>query len=546
MKRYTVWGTVSVKIKLPLTGRLLLFNVLVLFLPVASLLYLDTYESQLLTLQERAMVQQGRILSAALQDRPLEEAASIIANLEQRLEARIRVVDKKGVLVADSAREPQNREGGMGSDEALSLDESPLNVNEMRYAEESASGPSIRERIGDSFLYRVYRMFYKTYKYFFQPPGPEMSSGKYYSGKDILLGEEIQAALLGRYGAVTRVSTGTQRSVNLYSALPVFSKGEVAGAILISQSTYKILEDLYKLRLDIIRIFSLSLLISIILSLLLSLQITRPIVRLSRRAEEVLDSSGQFKGHFPVFKRGDELGDLSRSLLTLSRRLEHKILFIDSMTADMVHELKNPLSSLASSMDIMEEDCHPHLFRTMKAQVHRMDGLLNRLRELTSIEQKMEKEETAPLNLREYIPLFISLHLPWAKEGLEWSFMDEEEFTLEVRGDRLTQVLVNLLENARSFSPSGETVRLELYPKERSIYVIDKGPGVPEGNRDKLFQRFFSDRKERDNHSGLGLAIVQAIMKAYGGSVDYQDTPGGGSTFILRFPSCHFPGSRLR
>jgi len=535
-----------VNIKLPLTGRLLLFNVLVLFLPVATLLYLDTYESQLLTLQERAMVQQGRILSAALQDHPLEEAASIIANLEQRLEARIRVVDKEGVLVADSAREAQNIEETAGTDKSLSLNENPLEGDALRYAEESASDPSIRERIGDSFLYRVYRQLYKTYKYFFQPPGAEMSSGKYYSGKDILLGEEIQAALEGRYGAVTRVSTGTQRSVNLYSALPVFSKGEVSGAILISQSTYKILEDLYKLRLDIIRIFSLSLLISIILSLLLSLQITRPIVRLSRRAGEVLDSSGQFTGHFPVFKRRDELGDLSRSLQTLSRRLEQKILFIDSMTADMVHELKNPLSSLASSMDIMEEDCHPHLFKSMKAQVHRMDGLLNRLRELTSIEQRMEKEETAPLNLREYIPLFISLHLPWAKEGLLWSFMDEEDFILEVRGDRLTQVLLNLLENARSFSPPGEPVRLELYPKERTILVIDKGPGVPEGNRDKLFHRFFSDRKERDNHSGLGLAIVQAIMKGYGGSVEYQDTPDGGSTFILRFPSCHFPGSRLR
>lgn len=533
------------KIKLPLTGRLLLFNVLVLFLPVATLLYLDTYESQLLTLQERAMVQQGRILSAALQDRSLDEAPEIIANLEQRLEARIRVVDTEGLLIADSAREAQVEEVTKISQANIREDANDSG-DLAHYDETSESTPSIRERIGDTILYRLYRVFYQAYKRYIQPPGPELSSGKYYSGKEILLGDEIQAALEGRYGAITRVSAGEQRSVNLYSALPVFSGGEVSGAILISQSTYKILEDLYKLRLDIIRIFSLSLLISVVVSLLLSLQITRPIVHLSRRAEEVLDSSGQFTGHFPVFKRRDELGDLSRSLQTLSRRLEQKILFIDSMTADMVHELKNPLSSLASSLDLMEEDCHPQQFQSMKAQVHRMDGLLNRLRELTSIEQLMDKEQTDLLNLREYIPLFVSLHLPWAKEGLEWSFVSDEDFFLQVRGDRLTQLLINLLENAHSFSPPGEPVRLQLDSRDCSIAVIDKGPGVPEGNREKLFHRFFSDRKERDNHSGLGLAIVKAIIQAYGGSIEYSDTPGGGSTFILRFPSCHFPVSRLR
>jgi len=518
-----------VKIKLPLTLRLLLFNVLVLFLPVATLLYLDTYETQLLSMQESAMVQQGRILSAALQDRPLEDSQSIIDNLEQRSAARIRILDQNGRLIADSARLVPLSPEETDSPEEYRRDQRNNQTEENRvFAEEDIL-------VRDSLLYQVFSRVYKLYRRYFQPPD-EIGSGNYYSGKEVLLGEEVKAALEGRYGAMTRVSTGDQRSINLYSALPVFLGKQVSGVVLVSQSTYRILSDLYKLRLDIIRIFSLSLLISLVISLLLSLQITRPIVRLSRQAEKVLDPHGQFTGHFPVFRRRDELGDLSRSLQLLSQRLETKIQFIDSMTADMVHELKNPLSSISSSMELLTQDKENPLINSMQAQIKRMDGLLNRLRELTSIEQKIDHEDREILILEDFLPLFLSLHVPWAEDRLQVEYIGKGNFPLNIRGDRLSQLLINLLDNALSFSPDDETISLIINRNDRSISVIDRGPGVPEGNRDKLFHRFFSDRPERGNHSGLGLAIVWAIMKGYGGKVVYKDNPEGGAWFQFYFP----------
>jgi two-component system sensor histidine kinase ChvG len=84
--------------------RLLLFNILLLFFPLGSLLYLDTYENQMLSSQENSMIQQGRIFSSALAGRDLAaESRRILENLKLRVDSRIRVVDAEGRLLADSA-----------------------------------------------------------------------------------------------------------------------------------------------------------------------------------------------------------------------------------------------------------------------------------------------------------------------------------------------------------------------------------------------------------------------------------------------------------
>src|SRR5215470_4984967 len=100
-----------------LTLRLLAFNLLLVFLPAAGLLYLDTYERQLLEAQERSMVQQGRVLAAALSGRPTlarEEVERVLKQLNRRLDARLRVVDREGVVLGDTSRLGPRRESAAG------------------------------------------------------------------------------------------------------------------------------------------------------------------------------------------------------------------------------------------------------------------------------------------------------------------------------------------------------------------------------------------------------------------------------------------------
>jgi two-component system, OmpR family, sensor histidine kinase ChvG len=109
---------------------------------------------------------------------------------------------------------------------------------------------------------------------------------------------------------------------------------------------------------------------------------------------------------------------------------------------------------------------------------------------------------------------------------------------LKINPDRMTQVVTNLLDNALSFSPTDGRVDLELDERggRLSLTVSDRGPGFPPSALNRVFNRFYSDREEKGNHSGLGLAIVKEIIEGYGGSVTAENREGGGATLRVLFP----------
>ena len=307
--------------------RLLTFNILIVFLPIAGLLYLDTYEKQLLHSLEHALVQQSRILASALSgENPLQadSARKILVELEQRHEARLRILDPKGRLLADSSRlGPRTEPPDSGQTAAIAR--TP--------AEDNQDTVPAEQRI----LYRIAIYPVQLYRRLFRPPQPPLESAEFYINTDILMGPEIREALEGRYGAMTRISTGGQRSVTLYSAIPVHSGDSVVGVVLVSQSTYRILRDLYELRLEIFTIFLVSLAAAVALSLLASTTIAAPVRKLRRQAREILDHRGRLRGQFRFNRRRDEIGDLSRSLEEMTRKLQGHLDFVESFASDISH-----------------------------------------------------------------------------------------------------------------------------------------------------------------------------------------------------------------
>jgi two-component system sensor histidine kinase ChvG len=523
-----------------LSTRLLLFNILILFLPLGSLLLLDTYENQLLAFQENSMIQQGRILSAALAglgaegqsaETPAEDmlaagAARILENLKARVDSRLRVVDRRGRLLADSSR--------------LNPREDAEAARTAAYADETRGQ---RSSANESLLYRVAVYPLNFVKKLFFPPQAGYSSAEYYSGSAVLMGPEILAALEGRYGAATRISTGEQASVTLYSAIPIEGNepGEISGAVLVSRSSYGILLNLYRLRLDIIKIFLISIAISLALSLGLSLTITAPIKKLKHEAERVLDKSGHFQEHFRGQRRADEIGDLSRSLGGLSQKLEKRIAFIDAFISDLLHELKNPMAAIRGQTElaIAAPEKEAKLLEGIRQEEVRMERLLARLGELSRIDNTLEGEETGLVDLAELLPAFaesrsggdrIVYDAPGESGPAESGLAESGPAMVRANTDRLIQALRNPLDNAVSFSPPGGTIRLGLRRaqtpcREWRITIDDEGPGVREGSGERCFERFYSERPEpeKENHSGLGLAIVRAIATGYGGSCGLEN-----------------------
>lgn len=496
--------------------RLLLFNVLLVFLPAAGMLYLDVYERELLEAQERSMVQQGRQLAAALSDQGELETAmarGLLDRLDRRTEARLRIIGRDGSLLADSATFGPRRE--------------------------PAASRKERSRANRGLIYRLGAWLYTLPRRLM--PRPSAVAESAYRPREA---REVQAALAGRYGAATRRSPGGQRSLTLYSAIPVRSRGEVVGAVVVSQSTFRILSALYEVRLGIFKVVLASVAAAVILSLLVSTTIARPLRQLRDEAAALLDRRGRLRGRFKGSRRTDEIGDLARALEELTRRLEGHLAFIESFASDVSHELKNPLAAIRSSTELLAEVEDPadrqRFLAMAQKEVARMEGLLSSLREITEIDAQLETERTGTVALDGLLKEIVEARCLRADNAVEIKLdAPSEPVLVRASPERLTQVFENLLDNAASFSPAGGTVEVRL-GRDGTVQVDDRGPGIPEAHLDRIFDRFFRYRPReasRNGHTGLGLAIVKAIVDGYGGSITARNRPEGGARFEVRLPA---------
>ena len=503
-----------------LTLRLLAFNLLLVFLPAAGLLYLDIYEKQLLEAQERSMVQQGRVFAASMSGRALsrEEVDRVLRQLNRRLDARLRVVDREGVVLGDTSR--------LGP----------------RLAKLPASeAPPARRNP----LYRVGAFLYDLYKRIALPPEPAVEPESPGSAAR-LEGKEIQSALSGRYGRATRVTPG-QRSVTLTSAIPIESGGQVVGAVVVSQSTYRILQDLYAVRTAIFRVCVFSFAIAVVLSILVATTIARPIRRLRDEAEAILDRRGRLTRGFRGPRRRDEIGDLARALEELTRRLDDRLRSLESFASDVAHELKNPLASIRTATEMLAEVEDPRERRrfldVVQEEVARMEHQLSELAEVTRIDARLEAEEQVPVPLNGLLARVAERFRMRENGRVNILFEPPQEIvTVRASPDRLTQVFENVLENAASLTADGGSARVTLQRSPDGaalVAVSDEGPGIPEAHRERIFERFFSYRPgDADKrHAGLGLAIVKAIVEGYGGSVTAANNSDRGATFTVRLPA---------
>jgi two-component system, OmpR family, sensor histidine kinase ChvG len=504
--------------------RLVAFNILLVFLPAAGFLYLNTYEEQLLEAQEVSMVQQGRLLAAALSGQgPLQaaEAERILLALGQRTRARLRVFDARGKVIADSSRLGPRRE----PDEIA-----------------AGSRPTVRA----NWLYRLGAGAFALLNRLLGRGEPEAESYGLRGAPSPPEDFGVKVALAGRYGAATRKSPG-QRSVTLYSTIPIQSGGEVVGAVQVSQSTLRLLRAIYDVRLAMFQAFLASVLVAVVLSLFVSGTIARPLRRLRREANELLDRRGRLKGRFKGSKRLDEIGDLARALAEQSRRLGDHVGFIESFAADVSHEFKNPLASIRTATEMLAESETPadrQRFRLMvEAEVARLQKLLSAVREITRIDSQIDAEAPVPVALEKLAADLVEAFRFRADGKVRFLFdAPAEPLTVLSSPDRLAQACENVLDNALSFAPPGSTVSVSLAREGPAavLQIADQGPGIPPEHLGRVFDRFFSYRPDdplaRRDHAGLGLAIVKSIVEAYGGSVAAANGNGGGAVFTIRLP----------
>lgn len=504
-----------------IAARLLLFNVLLVFLPVAGLLYLDAYEQHLLEQQERAMVDAGRVLAAALSEVPFDDAsaAGVTAHLSQATDARFRVVAPDGRVLADSHAGPPG---------------------ELARVPDDAAAPRA-DAVRSSWLYRTGAALGRTVRRVFAAPTPVVPSEAIVVSPGLIAAPEVDRALAGAYGANTRLSPGGQRSVTLYSALPVRHDGVVVGAVLVSQSTWRILQRIYDVRLRMFTVVVVSLVFAVILMAVASFTIVTPLRRLRDDAVTLADRRGRLTRRFRGTERRDEIGELARALDDLTSRLEAHLRFTERFSADVTHEFRNPLASIRASAETLADADAPadrDRFRTrIERDIGRLEMLLHGVRDVTSVDAQLEEEPRADVDVR----ALVSTHL--TERGGRCDVVGAADaLIVEASPERLTQILDNLVDNAESFSPDDARVEVTVARQGGSacVRVRDHGPGIPPEHLLRIFDRFFCYRptqsRARDQHSGLGLPIARTIAQSYGGDIRAWNDPGGGAVFEMTLP----------
>ena len=375
---------------------------------------------------------------------------------------------------------------------------------------------------------------------------------------------EVATALTGTSVPIVRVNDKGELVVSV--AVPIQRMRAVLGVLLLSTRGGDIDNIVAAERWGIVRVSLFAAAVTIVLSVILANTIAGPVQRLSAAAESVRHSV-RARAEIPDFTdRSDEIGHLSGALRDMTTALYKRIDAIESFAADVAHELKNPLTSLRSATETLPlaktDESKERLMEIIQHDVRRLDRLISDISDASRLDAELAREDANPVDmaelLRTTVSLFNDIHRGDTPEVVFDIAYAPGAHPYRVTGhdSRLSQVIVNLLENAISFSPPGGRIAVvtRRIGTEIQIAVEDEGPGIPEENLERIFERFYTDRPQENfgQNSGLGLNISRQIVVAHGGRLwaenrppaglgrgkgDGGDKNSGGARFVIRLPA---------
>lgn len=284
--------------------------------------------------------------------------------------------------------------------------------------------------------------------------------------------------------------------------------------------------------------------VSLLLGILLARTISRPLREMTAATRAV--AGGDLEQVVPIRSR-DELGELAEAFNVMNANLARSRDIRRQMTADIAHELRTPLSVILGHAEALSGGDLPptqETFHVIHEEAVRLSRMVDDLRLLSLSDAGELPIEKQPLEPRELLERAIASHGPryqQEEKSLRLQLASELRPILADK-DRLLQVLDNLLANALRHCPlRGEVVlTAQASPEGLRVEVWNDGPGIPDEELNRIFDRFYRLDKSRDREhggSGLGLAIAKSIVEGHGGRIWAESQPGEGVTIILELPA---------
>jgi len=456
-----------------------------------------------------------------------ERVAPILRRLVAPTKTRARIYDHDGVLLVDSR-------SLFGRGDVLRFDLPPPTAEKPGFFERAFIALRMWLGRGDLPLYHEL--------------GPDNGRGY----------PEVAQALNGQDASMVRINDRGDVIVSV--AVPVQRFRAVRGALMLSTQGTDIDDMVEAERLAIIKVFLVAAGVMVLLSILLAGTIAEPVRRLADAAESVRRRI-RSRVEIPDFtRRRDEIGHLSGTLRDMTNALYSRIEAIESFAADVAHELKNPLTSLRSAVETLpvakSEESRARLLSIIEHDVRRLDRLISDISDASRLDAELQRQEAAPVDFAKLLSTLVAVanevkRDDGVKVTLRFEGGGARTFQVPGHDSRLGQVVDNLIENARSFSPHGATVRVTCRRLRNQIEVCvdDDGPGVRSDTLEKIFERFYTDRPHQGfgQNSGLGLSISKQIVEAHGGTIRVENRPGPpgpdgepkvlGARFIVRLPA---------
>ena len=529
---------------LSLSARILLLNLLALILLLVGILYLNQFRQSLIESKVDALETQSEIISATISASATSSKGTNLFVFDRNI-ANGNGFDQRVIKYRNYTINKKLLESIIGQ----LIDPKTLNAkiydsnnkliheSNQFFSEQKVAIFPISEIEDGSLFWSIYNKITRFFGL------DSIRHLKYANDYNV-----VANALDGSKNIVVNKNQSGQAIIHV--SVPIVKFKAIVGYLVLSTQSSTIDMIVYEERAAIMKVFMIASLITIILSLILSNTIAKPMRELADAADE-LTNNLNIRKKIPDFtKRNDEIGNLSGALNNMTVTLLNRIDTIEKFSADVAHELRNPLTSLRSAIEafpvIKNKNERLKLIGIIQEDIDRVDRLISDISETSKLDTALTVEEREITDIYEFLHDLIMLQNSRYKTNPIKLNHDEIGIKLYsvINRDRLNQVFINLFDNARSFSKDGDSIDVNLYDERGDIYieVSDFGGGIMGTKINRIFDRFYTDRPnkvDKKKHSGLGLSIVKQIVDSHDGEVSVKNFKSGqhkGTRFKIKLP----------